>query len=347
MAGRDSVALERLAAPDPARSRALGDAWMRHMRDGDFDSAWRVSDEVLRFRHGHDCTDLPRHLQWIWNGEPVQGRRVLVRCYHGLGDTVQFIRYAPMLKKLAAHVAIWAQPELLGLIGTMNNAFDELLPLHDGAPECDYDIDIEVMELPHIFRSTLATIPRQVPYLHLQRARLKKGENINVGLVWAAGEWDDRRSIPFPILRQLARVQNVRWHILQRGSALKAWDRDFGVNSGREDVLEAARVIAGLDLLISVDTLAAHLGGALAVPTWTLLHTEADWRWMRGRSDSPWYPRMRLFRQPEPGNWQSVIDEVAHALATFAIRNRARYPVPLRAAKTARNLTIVRSRVTD
>ncbi|MGI9115178.1 MAG: ADP-heptose--LPS heptosyltransferase [Chthoniobacterales bacterium] len=314
MQANDSRALEQLAAPDPAKARALGDLWLRHMRAGDFESAWKVSDEVLRLRRGRDCANLPRHLQWVWKGEPLEGKRVLIRCYHGLGDTVQFIRYAPMVKRIAAHVTVWAQPELLPLLQTMRAAFDELLPLHGGAPDCEFEVDVELMELPHLFRSTVAAIPANVPYFHLSRAEVEHDDKLNVGLVWAAGEWDERRSIPFDLVRELGDVGGVRWHILQRGPALADWNGDFGVNSGSDDVLEAARTIAGLDLLISIDSLPAHLGGALGVPTWTLLHSDPDWRWMSGRDDSQWYPTMRLFRQRHPGDWQSVIDAVTAQL---------------------------------
>jgi Glycosyltransferase family 9 (heptosyltransferase) len=311
----DLAALEALAGPNPERARTLGNAWLQHMRAGDFEAAWKVSDEVLRLRNR--CSHLPRHLQWVWNGEPLAGKRVLIRCYHGLGDTVQFIRYAPLVRQLAAHVTVWAQPELLSLLRTMRGSFDELLPLHDASPDCEFDIDVELMELPHVFRTTAATTPSDVPYLHVPRTCLGGSGNFNVGLVWAAGDWDERRSIPFNLVRKFASAPGVTWHILQRGAALHEWNGAFGINSGHDDVLEAARVIAALDLLISVDTLPAHLAGALGTPTWTLLHADADWRWMARRNDSPWYPTMRLLRQRNAGDWQSVIDVVLEELKTI------------------------------
>ncbi|MBV9007553.1 MAG: ADP-heptose--LPS heptosyltransferase [Verrucomicrobia bacterium] len=310
MQANDRAALEKIAAPDPVRARLLGDAWLRHMERGDFEAAWRVSDEVLRLRRGRDCTHLPRHFQWVWDGRSLAGKRVLIRCYHGLGDTVQFIRYAPLVKQIAARVNVWGQPELLPLLRTMQNAFDELLPLHDGTPDCDFELDIELMELPHAFRSTASTVPASIPYFHVTPAAISRSDNLHVGLVWAAGDWDERRSIPFEIVQQLAQAPGVTWHILQRGPALAEWNNSFGVNSGTDDVLQAARVIAALDLLISVDTLPAHLGGALGIPIWTLLHAQPDWRWMSDRADSPWYPTMRLFRQGRAGDWRGVLAEV-------------------------------------
>jgi hypothetical protein len=190
--------------------------------------------------------------------------------------------------------------------------------LHDGAADCEFDIDVELMELPHVFRTTASTLPAEIPYLHAAPDDSPRGNNLGVGLVWAAGDWDERRSLPFRLVRQLARTPGVTWHVLQRGAALAEWNNSFGVNSGNDDVLQAARVIAALDLLISVDTLPAHLGGALGIPTWTLLHSDPDWRWMTQRADSPWYPTMRLFRQHRAGDWRSVLAEVRTQLRLTA-----------------------------
>jgi ADP-heptose:LPS heptosyltransferase len=133
--------------------------------------------------------------------------------------------------------------------------------------------------------------------------------------VWAAGEWDHaRRSIPFSLLAPLARIPQVALYILQRGPALAHYRPSFGTLSGADDVLETARIMRALDLVISVDTMPAHLAGALGVPVWTLLDTAADWRWMEGRAESPWYPTMRLFRQEEHGAWEPVIARVVAAL---------------------------------
>lgn len=300
-------------------------AWMRHMRRGDFAAAWAVSDAVLRERGGAPCWHLPRHEQWVWDGTPLDGKRVLVRCYHGLGDTLQFIRYAPLLKAVAAEVVVWAQPALLSLLETAEG-IDRLLPLHDGVPEGDFDAGVEVMELPHLFRSTLETLPAEVPYLHAGPAPLPRDGRLAVGLVWRAGDWDDRRSIPPGALAPLAEVPGVALHLLQRGPALAELPPGLGAVSGSDDVVEAARVMRALDLVVTVDSMPAHLAGALGVPVWTLLHADPDWRWMEGRDDSPWYPTMRLFRQPRPGDWSSVIARVAEALASRAATARPERP---------------------
>src|SRR3954468_24653357 len=124
---------------DAAASAPPVSAWERRMRAGDFEEAWRICDAVLARRRGESCVHLPRHQQWIWDGSPIDGRDVLVRCYHGLGDTIQFARYLPMLRSRARSVAVWTHRKLLPLLGTMD-ACDRLLPLHDGAPGVRYDV---------------------------------------------------------------------------------------------------------------------------------------------------------------------------------------------------------------
>jgi hypothetical protein len=318
----DYAAIEAIAADDPERARELGSAWMRHMRAGEFELAWRVSDEVLRGRRGQSAHHLPRHFQWIWNGEPLDAKRVLVRCYHGLGDTIQFIRFAPMVKRIARRVVVWAQPQLIPLLETAEG-IDELLPLHDAAPAVDYDIDLESMELPHVFRATVETLPRVVPYLHVAPAMLGGDRNLQVGLAWECGDWAPERAIPLDLLLPLAEIKGVTLHLIQRGSALRKAPAGFGIVSGSDDILEAARVIAALDLMITIDSMPAHLAGALGVSTWTLLQAHADWRWMDDREDTPWYPTMRLFRQERAGDWEPVVARVRRELLELTKAPRA------------------------
>lgn len=284
------------------------------MRRGDFASAWKISDALLATKK--DQTDLPRWFQSVWDGRPVVGKRVLVRCYHGLGDTIQFIRYARLLKAIAAEVIVWVQPSLIPMLRSVRG-IDRLLPLHDGAPEVEYDVDVELNELPYLFRTTLATIPADVPYIFVEPASLAANGRFRVGLIWQSGDWDNRRSIPFREIRWLADLTGIDWHILQRDAECAGWDGSMGSISGGDNPLDDARIMRALDLVISVDTMTAHLAGALGVNTWTLLPFESDWRWMLDRHDSPWYPTMRLFRQREAGNWDHVISEVVTNLLTL------------------------------
>jgi len=291
---------------------------MRHMRAGDWEAAWRISDQDLAQRKQHATADLPRHLQQIWDGRSLHSKRVLVRCYHGLGDTVQFIRFMPQLRRIARAVTVWSQPKLIPLLQTARG-IDCLLPLHDGIVATQYDVDIELMEVPHALRSTLRTLPRQVPYFDIPSARARVGGAgpIRAGVVWQSGDWDSRRSIPPGLMQALMQSTGaVRWSILQRGPALANCRFEPGlagipVIAG---ILDEAIALCELDLLISVDTLSAHLAGALGVRTWTLLPFESDWRWMNHRDDSPWYPTMRLFRQRRAGDWEEVIERVGSCL---------------------------------
>lgn len=301
-----------------ASDRRAGDAaeWVRQARAGNFEDAWLASDRILARHNAHPRWDLPRHLQSVWNGTPVHGRDVLVRCYHGLGDTLQFIRYATLLRRIARKVIVWAQPQLLPLLLTVSG-IDRLLPLHDGAPEVAYEVDVEVMELPFVFRSTLSTLPASVPYLTVESASFSDRFTRRVGIVWRAGGWDHRRSIPFALLDVLWTVPGLRWYQLQFGAQPGERHENL-VTLGDLPVMHTASCMRSLDLVVSIDSLSAHLAGALAAPVWTLLPYDADWRWLERRRDSPWYPTMRLFRQPAAGDWTSVIREVRHALGTWS-----------------------------
>ena len=298
-----------------------GAAWMRHMRSGDWTAAWALSDAALAARAGTPSWHLPRHQQWVWDGTPFDGRRVLVRCYHGLGDTLQFVRFMPRLRAVAREVTVWAQPALLPLLATVGG-IDRLVPLDDGAPGVPYDVDVEIMELAHAFRVTPDTLPREVPYLAMREAASGKRDadgRLHVGLVWSCGDWNrEQRSIPFAQLLPLFDLRDVVIHVLQRGPALAECPPSLGIHDGSDDVTEAARRVCALDLVVTVDTMMAHLAGALAVPVWTLLPEPADWRWMAGRDTSPWYPTMRLVRQPRPGDWPAVIARVRDDLAARA-----------------------------
>lgn len=279
------------------------------MRRGDFEAAWEISDAVLVERRATGPSwRLPRHEQWIWDGRPLAGQRVLVRCYHGLGDTIQFARFLPALARLTRELTVWVQPMLLPLLQRMAARF-RLLPLHDGAPDVDYDVDIEIMEVAHALRTTLDLLPREVPYLRIDAEPFRSSAT-NVGVVARAGEWDTRRSVPPELMATLAKVPGVRTYNLQLGTAVPDAE-----NISTPDLLVLAARMRRLDLVVTADTMTAHLAGALAVPTWTLLMADADWRWMDRRADSPWYPTMRLFRQPRPGDWESVLTQVRGALA--------------------------------
>jgi hypothetical protein len=297
------------------------------MMRGDFAAAWRVCDRVLAARRGRDCSRWPRHLQHIWDGSSLAGKHVLVRCYHGLGDTLQFVRLLAPLHAQAQRITLWAQPALVDLLRGAPGV-DAVLPLHDGPPDLEYDVDIELMETPHALRLSVCDLPGPVPYLSLPRSRTgwcehlgqAREESLRVGIAWRSGGWNDERSLPAYALRMLEEVPHVRWFSLQYPREPACLEM---AELGCREITELAARMQRLDLVISVDTMTAHLAGALALPVWTVLPHECDWRWMRARRDTPWYPTMRLFRQSRPKEWRAVVADVARELGELgAIRAR-------------------------
>jgi hypothetical protein len=295
--------------------------WAELMRHGRFEDAWRICDRETHVRPA-DMWTRPRHLQTLWNGTPIVGRRILIHCYHGLGDTLQFIRYVPAAQRLAREVTLWVQPELIELLEA-TGVRATLLPLHNGEPDVERDLDIEVMELPHIFRTTLDSIPSRTPYLLLPN-RSERHSPDAIGLMWRAGDWDLDRSIPLEAFAELLSVG--RLHFFPLANPLTANESSFfdPVVPAVSDVLALARVLLNCRLVIAVDTMAAHLAGALNVPTWTLLKHECDWRWMVDREDTPWYPSMRLYRQHTPGAWGPVLARVERDLRRLAAESNQR-----------------------
>lgn len=296
------------AGYDP--DECAGSRWLGHMLAGQFESAWQESDAIA----ARGKPDAHR----FWDGKPLHGRMVLIRCLHGLGDTLQFIRYVPLVRAIARSVTIEAQPALKLLLQQAEIA-DHVVTW--GEPEPAWDQQIEIIELPRIFRTTLDSIPSQVPYLDLKLDRRDTCEcndarPLRVGLVWAAGSYNPARSVRFEEIKQLLEVGGIAFHSLQSGDErIDLVGRNGDVVDLYDDsVLAMARHVSRLDLVITVDTMMAHLAGAMGRPVWTLLPYEGDWRWMLEREDSPWYPTMRLFRQRKPGEWSDVIGRVKQAL---------------------------------
>jgi len=315
--------------------------WAAAMRAHDFARAWAINEDDLARRIAENAPKHqgPRHLQHIWRGEPLAGARVLVRCYHGLGDTLQFIRFAAPLRKIAREVVVWVQPELLPLIERVDGV-DRVLPLHDGEPDVDYDIDIEVMELGFALKATRVTIER-APYLTIdaRQCRFRRDpadQAIHIGLVWRAGDWDPRRSIDLRLLAPLAET-GARLHLLQ---PLTYRDRplSFPCNDLTcAEIPALAATISQLDLIVTVDTMMAHLAGALALPVWTMLCHDCDWRW--GSADTtPWYPTMRLFRQTRANDWPSVVPQLTKALRD-TVRQRTQERLPRKEVFATKELT--------
>jgi hypothetical protein len=239
------------------------------------------------------------------------------------------MRYLPMVKARGGTVILEAWKPLHGLVQGCES-IDELLELSfDKKVDADFDLQISLMDLPAVFGATLDTVPADVPYLHADpekagywRRRLGN-DGFKVGIVWAGSPShgnDHNRSCSLDMFANLANIDGVRLISLQKGPAAAHAD-GYQVENISEDLQgfsDTAAVLENLDLVISVDTAAAHLAGAMARPTWILLPFAPDWRWMLEREDSPWYPTMRLFRQQEWGDWDCVFGRVTEEVRSFA-----------------------------
>jgi len=295
-----------------------GGRWICHMLEGNFELAWQESDGIAE----RGRPDPHR----FWNGRPLDGNRVLLRCLHGLGDTLQFVRYAPLIRARASCLTIEAQPDLKALIAASNLA-DHVITWGESEP--GWDQQVEVMELPRIFRTTLPSIPNDMPYLKAPveaDERRNRSAKLRAGLVWTSSTYNQARSISLDAIEPLFSIPGIEFFSFQAGKD-RSRAPEFGLVDlcDESDLVTVARRVHEMDVIITVDTMMAHLAGALGKLTWTLLPFEADWRWMMERSDSPWYPSMRLFRQPGPGEWTTVVDELrtnlVNAVQTF--RDRA------------------------
>jgi hypothetical protein len=288
----------------------------------------------VRASNCEQCKDLARTPQFPtppWDGSPLDGRTILVHAEQGLGDTMQFLRYVPLVRRRGGRVILVCQPPLMRLLSRVPG-IERLVAWGEPLPE--YDVQVPLMSLPGLFGTTLETVPAEVPYLDAEpalveawRHRLGSYAGFQVGIVWQGNprfRFDRLRSIPLAQFAPLARVPGVHLLSLQKGPGrdqLAALPGSFPVTDLGHQLdettgafLDTAAVMKNLDLVITSDTVAAHLAGALGVPVWVALHDVPDWRWLLDREDSPWYPTMRLFRQTRPGQWEEVFERIAAAL---------------------------------
>jgi len=306
------------------------------------------------------------HKQPVWDGSSLEGKTILLQAEQGLGDTIQFVRYLPLVRKRGGRIVLQCPRSLMALMATAGA--DEVVPPHGELPP--FDVRAWLMTLPAIFKTTLESIPSEAPYLFAEPGLVKYWKEKLSGLL-SAGSGDPRttadprttegtrvginwrgrpgkgvfrmRDIPLECFERLSRLPGVRLVSLQGGAGredLGAGSGDPRTTHGSEDArtaapivdlgsdvdtahgafMDTAAIIKNLDLVITSDTAVAHLAGALGVPVWVGLPFAADWRWLLGRSDSPWYPTMRLFRQKRRGDWQGVFEEIEAELREFAER---------------------------
>ena len=265
-----------------------------------------------------------------WDGSPIEGETVLLFAEQGFGDTLHFARYAGIVAAMGCRVVFTCQPHLARLMKTLKGA-DEVIAQGDPLP--DFDRYAPLLSLPHLLGTTLDTIPADVPYLAAEpglaekwAGRLSGAPGLKVGIAWsgtAEMRGNPARGCPLSQFRPLLDNPDINLFSLQKETP----DEDRPLPDGLTDLsaelkdfTDTAAIISNLDLVISIDTAVAHLAGALGRPTWLLLSTAGDWRWLMERLDSPWYPTMRLFRQYRERVWDDVFAEISGEISGFASR---------------------------
>ena len=329
---------ERALALEPGRPEIRANAGCAYLAKGELEKGFalfeaRWSTPVMAAYLASRAFEAP-----LWRGEaPIEGRTLLLHSEQGYGDIFQFCRYAALAAERGARVVLEVQAPAVALMRTLKGV--DLVVEH-GQPLPAYDLHCPVMSLPHAFRTTLDTIPGQAPYLFADpakaaawRGRLGPRARPRVGLAWSSGVRPDqpelaaangRRDLPFDKLKAFAGLA-VDFVSLQKGAPAEAafealdptaWDGPPIANVAFEikDWSDTAALIDTLDLVVSVDTATPHLAGAMGRPVWIMNRFDPCWRWLETRTDSPWYPTARLFRQPTPGDWDSVVAKVRGAL---------------------------------
>lgn len=343
--GRFAEALEgfqRTTVRYPQLAVAHWNEALCRLRLGDFALGW--SKFEWRWRYSDLCLRERACPQPKWLGQDdICGRTLLLHAEQGLGDTLQFCRFASLLCARGARVILQVDRPLVTLLKTLPGP-DAVIAEGEAPPPIDYHTPL--LSLPLALGTTLTTIPAQVPYLRVDPHRVRLwaerlppvGKRSRIGLVWSGNPRhpnDANRSLHLESLRVLTAL-DADFVALQN----QVWDRDRGelerqavlfFGSELIEFVDTAALAANMDLVITVDTACAHLAGALGLPVWIMLPFAADWRWFTERSDSPWYPSARLFRQRMPGDWQSVVQEVGEQLQSLIEARRRGQPdaVPL------------------
>ena len=330
---RESIRLDP-DCPDTHKNLALA-----QLLSGDFACGWP------EYEWRWQCAKAGRR-SWArprWDGQPLAGRTILLYAEQGLGDTLQFIRYAVEVRRRGGVVLAEVQPALLPLLRRCSG-IDRLLA--GGTPLPEFDVQAPLLSLPGLLQTTLETVPADVPYLSADPVLVERwGEELRgldgfkVGIAWQGSSkyaGDKHRSIPLRHFEPLARLPGVRLVSLQKGfgreqlAAVPDWGvLDLGerLDETSGAFMDAAAVLQHLDLLVTSDTAVAHLAGALGVPAWVVLPVARDWRWLLARADSPWCPTLRLFRQRQWGDWDEVFARVVQAIQARQAQAARRGPL--------------------
>ena len=346
LTGWNLVDLGRVAEARPIADRAIALSpghpqlhWLRGfilLLQGEYEQGW--AEYESRWHIDEMGLGKNRYAQPQWRGEDLHGKTILLHPEQGMGDSIQFCRYVELVRQRGPAKVLLATPPELERLFARSMPGIQLVRDREAIP--NFDFHCPLMSLPLALRTTLATVPSRVPYLHADEAeverwrkRLSSHPGRKIGLVWSGGTLSVQnitRSMPLVMMNGLAGIEGVTFVSLQKGPPaeevaqvpelkLLDWTAEF------KDMSDTAALICALDQVITVCTSVSHLSGALARPTWTLLAYAADFRWMLDRSDSPWYPTMRLFRQTALGDWETVIARVRQELeADFNVTRASR-----------------------
>src|SRR5215470_1217401 len=300
----------------------LWDRSLTRLVMGDFDRGWPEYEVRWRLKHNP-----PRRLPFpLWEGQENRTVSLLVHHEQGLGDTIHFCRYLPMVAPRVGRLVFECQAEIARLM-TCLPGIAEVIPSGRQTPTCDYHVPL--LNLPRYFRTNLDAIPADIPYLQAPQGvtapvvHRPSGTKLAIGIVWAgkpSHNNDKNRSTTLDRFLCLADLPGVALYSLQKGlrtadiQTLGAQALVTDIGSRLTDFAETAALLPQLDLIVAVDTAVVHLAGALGIPAFVLIPYTPDWRWLRGRDDTPWYPSLRLFRQPKPREWDSVFDRIRSAV---------------------------------
>jgi Flp pilus assembly protein TadD len=318
-------AFRRAIALQPQFEQAHWNLALALLLDGQYAEGWREYEsrfalsELGKGRHAFAGP--------AWDGAAPEGKTLLLYTEQGLGDALQFARFVAPLARAGARCIVYCPPALAPLLATAPGVA-QTVTATDHLP--DYDAHLPLLSLPRLLGTTVDAIPADVPYISVAPERRAAARallhasprRLNVGIVWTgnpANPSNRIRSASLDALDPLFEVEGIDWYSLQQGctaAEFTAAARQARLRPLPDDwaLVDTAALIAELDLVISVCTSIAHLSGALGRPTWTMLACAADWRWLLGRADSPWYPTMRLFRQPHPRDWNAVARSIASEL---------------------------------
>ena len=313
------TALDRAIQLRPDLAEAHFTRSMIWLMRGDFERGWGEYEWRLRGRSVF-MQEASKFVQPRWDGEDLNGRTILLYAEAGLGDTLQFARYAPLVARRGGRVIVGCQPALVELLSGMEGVQAIVTPAM-ALPS--FDVHCPLMSLPLAFSTTMETIPWEGAYLkavstRVDRWRARMGGRLKVGLVWngdGRNMLDRWRSIEWKSFSRILTVPGVRFFSLQKERTVEAEGSGF-VDWTQElhDFSDTAGLVANLDLVITVDTAVAHLAGAMGKQVWVLIPASPDFRWLLEHEDSPWYPSMRLYRQKSPGDWDGPIRRVIESL---------------------------------